>query len=136
MTKRVLGDNAELMGVYKPRTQETKQTYEVILAFIQEALGDQVCIFYPPENVKAVWKFRNSYKTIMRLRKKNQIENIGNKILEIFLFSAPRHSVRRSWRGSGCPQVRQNPWKGQEEASGGILGRFDWGENGRPDQFG
>ncbi|PAV84248.1 hypothetical protein WR25_16564 isoform D [Diploscapter pachys] len=41
MTKRVLGDNAELMGVYKPRTQETKQTYEVILAFIQEALGDQ-----------------------------------------------------------------------------------------------
>uniref|UniRef100_A0A0K0DLR4 U5 small nuclear ribonucleoprotein 200 kDa helicase n=1 Tax=Angiostrongylus cantonensis TaxID=6313 RepID=A0A0K0DLR4_ANGCA len=26
---------------YKPRTQETKQTYEVILAFIQEAIGDQ-----------------------------------------------------------------------------------------------
>ncbi|KJH44065.1 DEAD/DEAH box helicase [Dictyocaulus viviparus] len=41
MSKSVLGDNTELMGSYKPRTQETKQTYEVILAFIQEAIGDQ-----------------------------------------------------------------------------------------------
>jgi pre-mRNA-splicing helicase BRR2 len=32
----------EMVGIYKPRTQETRQTYEVILAFIQEALGDQV----------------------------------------------------------------------------------------------
>ena len=56
ITKRVLGDNAELMGVYKPRTQETKQTYEVILAFIQEALGDQVCIFYPPWKCKSCMK--------------------------------------------------------------------------------
>uniref|UniRef100_A0A8R1HT44 Pre-mRNA-splicing helicase BRR2-like plug domain-containing protein n=1 Tax=Caenorhabditis japonica TaxID=281687 RepID=A0A8R1HT44_CAEJA len=38
--KSVLGDNTELMGAYKPRTQETKQTYEVILAFIHEAIGD------------------------------------------------------------------------------------------------
>lgn len=36
----MLGDNTELMGLYKPRTQETKQTYDVILAFILEALGD------------------------------------------------------------------------------------------------
>lgn len=42
MSKSVIGDNTELMGSYKPRTQETKQTYEVILAFIQEAIGDQV----------------------------------------------------------------------------------------------
>ncbi|KIH45385.1 DEAD/DEAH box helicase [Ancylostoma duodenale] len=41
MSKSVIGDNTELMGSYKPRTQETKQTYEVILAFIQEAIGDQ-----------------------------------------------------------------------------------------------
>ncbi|VDP31937.1 unnamed protein product [Soboliphyme baturini] len=31
----------EIVGIYKPRTQETRQTYEIILAFIQEALGDQ-----------------------------------------------------------------------------------------------
>ncbi|CAI5441703.1 unnamed protein product [Caenorhabditis angaria] len=40
VSKSVLGDNTEFVGAYKPRTQETKQTYEVILAFIQEALGD------------------------------------------------------------------------------------------------
>lgn len=39
--KSLLSDNHELMGMYKPRTQETKQTYEVILAFIQDAVGDQ-----------------------------------------------------------------------------------------------
>lgn len=33
------------MGLYKPRTQETKQTYEAILAYIQDALGDQVRLF-------------------------------------------------------------------------------------------
>lgn len=32
----------ELVGiVYRPKTQETRQTYEVLLSFIQEALGDQ-----------------------------------------------------------------------------------------------
>ncbi|GAB6023297.1 hypothetical protein CHUAL_008104 [Chamberlinius hualienensis] len=32
----------DMMGiVYKPKTQETRQTYEVLLTFIQEALGDQ-----------------------------------------------------------------------------------------------
>ena len=28
--------------VYRPKTQETRQTYEIMLTFIQEALGDQV----------------------------------------------------------------------------------------------
>ena len=28
-------------GLYKPKTTETKQTYEILLSFIQEALGDQ-----------------------------------------------------------------------------------------------
>lgn len=32
----------EMVGiVYRPKTQETRQTYEVLLSFIQEALGDQ-----------------------------------------------------------------------------------------------
>lgn len=30
------------MGLYKPRTQETRQTYEAVLAYIQDAIGDQV----------------------------------------------------------------------------------------------
>ena len=34
----------EMVGIlYRPKTQETRQTYEVMLSFIQEALGDQVC---------------------------------------------------------------------------------------------
>jgi hypothetical protein len=34
----------EMVGIlYRPKTQETRQTYEVLLSFIQEALGDQVC---------------------------------------------------------------------------------------------
>lgn len=33
----------DMMGImYRPKTQETRQTYEVLLTFIQEALGDQV----------------------------------------------------------------------------------------------
>ena len=33
----------EMVGiVYRPKTQETRQTYEILLSFIQEALGDQV----------------------------------------------------------------------------------------------
>lgn len=32
----------DMVGVvYRPKTQETRQTYEVLLSFIQEALGDQ-----------------------------------------------------------------------------------------------
>ncbi|KHJ42995.1 Sec63 domain protein [Trichuris suis] len=40
--KFLLSDHQDdFVGVYKPKTQETRQTYEVILAFIQEAIGDQ-----------------------------------------------------------------------------------------------
>lgn len=28
--------------VYKPKTKETRETYEILLSFIQAALGDQV----------------------------------------------------------------------------------------------
>ncbi|NXT11284.1 U520 helicase, partial [Prunella fulvescens] len=33
----------EMVGIiYKPKTKETRETYEVLLSFIQAALGDQV----------------------------------------------------------------------------------------------
>jgi len=33
----------DVVGIlYRPKTQETRQTYEVLLSFIQAALGDQV----------------------------------------------------------------------------------------------
>ena len=36
----------DMVGImYRPKTQETRQTYEVLLSFIQAALGDQVSIF-------------------------------------------------------------------------------------------
>lgn len=43
----ILSEGTEnVSGIYyRPKTAETRQTYEVILAFIQEALGDQVRFF-------------------------------------------------------------------------------------------
>jgi membrane-associated PAP2 superfamily phosphatase len=35
----------ELSGVvYRPRTKETRTTYELLLSFIQHNIGDQVCV--------------------------------------------------------------------------------------------
>ena len=35
----------ELSGVvYRPRTKETRATYELMLSFIQHNIGDQVCL--------------------------------------------------------------------------------------------
>lgn len=47
----------EMVGiVYRPKTQETRQTYETLLSFIQAALGDQVrpstLLFYSADYVK------------------------------------------------------------------------------------
>ncbi len=40
--RSVLSEEADATAqVYKPKTAETKQTYEVLLSFIQDALGDQ-----------------------------------------------------------------------------------------------
>lgn len=36
--------------IYRPKTQETRQTYEVILSFIQAALGDQVRVAGKDQN--------------------------------------------------------------------------------------
>ena len=36
---------SDMVGiVYRPKTPETRQTYEVLLSFLQAAIGDQVCI--------------------------------------------------------------------------------------------
>ena len=40
----VSGD-AELAGLYKPRTQETRQTFEVMLNFMDDVLGDNVSCY-------------------------------------------------------------------------------------------
>ena len=41
----LLSDKMEDMTglFYRPKTTETRQTYEVLLSFIQAAIGDQVC---------------------------------------------------------------------------------------------
>ena len=42
-TTLLSGNIDEMVGIiYRPKTQETRQTYEVLLSFIQEAIGDQV----------------------------------------------------------------------------------------------
>ena len=37
----MLADEVGVAGVYKPRTQETRNTFEVFLSLIQEVIGDQ-----------------------------------------------------------------------------------------------
>lgn len=44
------GDSAGAI-LYRPKTQETRQTYEILLSFIQVALGDQV------DKIKITQKF-------------------------------------------------------------------------------
>lgn len=39
---RPMLDTSDFTGEYKPRTQETRNAFEIILSFIQEAVGDQV----------------------------------------------------------------------------------------------
>lgn len=39
---RPMLDTSDFSGDYKPRTQETKNSFEIILSFVQEAIGDQV----------------------------------------------------------------------------------------------
>ncbi|NWQ65257.1 U520 helicase, partial [Neopipo cinnamomea] len=47
----------EMVGIiYKPKTKETRETYEVLLSFIQAALGDQVIIPAKEKLLFDVWK--------------------------------------------------------------------------------
>lgn len=43
---RPMLDTSDFTGDYKPRTQETKNAFEIILSFIQEAIGDQVSLLF------------------------------------------------------------------------------------------
>ena len=42
----LLSSEMEELGglVYRPRTKETRATYELLLSFIQNSIGDQVCV--------------------------------------------------------------------------------------------
>lgn len=42
----IAGDVGAGAILYRPKTQETRQTYEVLLNFIQVAIGDQVFFLY------------------------------------------------------------------------------------------
>lgn len=49
----------EMVGIiYKPKTKETRETYEVLLSFIQAALGDQVR--QPEGEATCFWRGRKS----------------------------------------------------------------------------
>lgn len=49
----------EMVGIiYKPKTKETRETYEVLLSFIQAALGDQVR--QPEGEATFLWRGRKS----------------------------------------------------------------------------
>lgn len=43
---RPMLDTSDFVGEYKPRTQETKNAFEVVLSFVQEALGDQASLTF------------------------------------------------------------------------------------------
>ena len=44
-TSLLSSEMEELSGVvYRPRTKETRATYELMLSFIQQNSGDQVCV--------------------------------------------------------------------------------------------
>ena len=60
----LLSDKMEDMAglFYRPKTTETRQTYEVLLSFIQAAIGDQVCkliilFFIISLNTKCYYEF-------------------------------------------------------------------------------
>ncbi|NXF68850.1 U520 helicase, partial [Ciccaba nigrolineata] len=53
----------EMVGIiYKPKTKETRETYEVLLSFIQAALGDQVRMGTPQDG-KMFGQFSSSQTT-------------------------------------------------------------------------
>lgn len=48
----------ELSGIYyRPRTKETRETYEVLLSFLQRSIGDQVSC----NNLIWLIVFKNNY---------------------------------------------------------------------------
>lgn len=71
----------EMVGiVYRPKTQETRQTYEVLLSFIQEALGDQPrdILCGAADEILAVLK----NDRLKEREKKKEIDNLLSAVAE------------------------------------------------------
>lgn len=71
----------EMVGiVYRPKTQETRQTYEVLLSFIQEALGDQPrdILCGAADEILAVLK----QDRLKEREKKKEIDNLLGAVAE------------------------------------------------------
>jgi pre-mRNA-splicing helicase BRR2 len=77
---RPMLDTSDFTGEYKPRTQETKTTFEVILSFIQEAIGDQArdILIGSAEEVLKVLKT----ETIREADKRGEVEDLLGKLKE------------------------------------------------------
>ena len=62
----------DMVGIlYRPKTQETRQTYEVLLSFIQAALGDQVrcCSTVPFSCVHRTFSWVSLSESLFSFRK-------------------------------------------------------------------
>jgi len=46
LTDEVISGDRGGAILYRPKTQETRQTYEILLNFIQVAIGDKVSLYY------------------------------------------------------------------------------------------
>ncbi|NWY50847.1 U520 helicase, partial [Chionis minor] len=58
----------EMVGIiYKPKTKETRETYEVLLSFIQAALGDQVRLGMPQDGRPCSGRGFEACKILARL---------------------------------------------------------------------
>ncbi|KAF1486516.1 hypothetical protein FQV17_0009698, partial [Megadyptes antipodes antipodes] len=73
----------EMVGIiYKPKTKETRETYEVLLSFIQAALGDQVRMGAPPCSGRGFKVRRKSgWKAAWRKRTRGLFISVEEKLL-------------------------------------------------------
>jgi pre-mRNA-splicing helicase BRR2 len=59
----IAGDFGGGAILYRPKTQETKQTYEVLLSYIQNAIGDQVIIYKIKRRNELKLEFKIKYNS-------------------------------------------------------------------------
>jgi len=94
----LLASDSELAGLYKPRTQETRQTFEVMLDFVQVALGDhprevlhgaldEVLRVLKADNVRDKEKRKEIEDLIGKLPDERYalLVNLGKKITDFFI---------------------------------------------------
>lgn len=77
----------EMVGIiYRPKTQETRQTYDVLLSFLQEALGDQPrdILCGAADEVLAVLK---NDKLKEKEKKKETEVLLGKVVMNFMLFT-------------------------------------------------